>query len=545
MRRRILAIGLDGYEQSLGDTLMAAGELPNLARLRDRSARYLLDHGPATRTGLAWEHVSSGRSPADADRWSAVYFDTDSYRVWHDGSSLAPFPAALEARTLIFDPPYFDLRMAPSVRGVMNWGAHDPGVAAGSRPLELIDEVQARVGDYPVRETMYDIVYPSPERTIRLGDALVHATELRARAARWLLAERCPDWDLALVVAGEMHSATEAFWHGIDSTHPLHALASAKPAADRLRAVYSATDTLVDDLLTACPDATVVAFSMNGMGPNRSDVASMALLSELLYRHTFGRPLLRVPGSWKRAPDGMPMLGCDEDWGQAVKTAITQHAEPLDTMRRIAARVLPEGVKRLLRPSPNGHAPSSTPDGALRLALDWMPTDIYVPHWHAMRCFALPSFYDGRVRVNLEGREREGTIAVGDYDVFCDEIEALVRACRDLRTGEPVVDHVERYDGDPLALGPSASDMVIVWRGAALGFEHPELGRIGPLPYRRTGGHTGPYGMAFFAGQGIGAGDYGVRSSFDVVPTMVELLGEKLPPGFSGKSLVTEIARPI
>jgi hypothetical protein len=49
--RRVLAIGLDGYEPSLGDELMAAGELPALARLRERSARFTLDHGPAQRTG--------------------------------------------------------------------------------------------------------------------------------------------------------------------------------------------------------------------------------------------------------------------------------------------------------------------------------------------------------------------------------------------------------------------------------------------------------------------------------------------------------------
>ena len=541
MRQRVLAIGLDGYEQSLGDVFMAEGELPCLARLRERSARLLLDHGPATRTGLAWEHVSTGRSPKDARRWAAVDFDADSYRVWHDGTALAPFVAALKARSFIFDPPYFDLRLAPSARGVMNWGAHDPGVSSGGRPAELWDEVIARFGSYPVRDTMYDIVWPSPERAEKLGDLLVEATELRTRAARWLIAERCPDWDLALVVAGELHSAAEAFWHGVDPTHPLHALPSAPVCADRLRAVYRATDALVGELVEACPDSAVVAFSMNGMGPNRSDVASMALLSELLYRHSFGRPLLRVSRSWQRAPNAMPMLGRDEDWSQAVKTAITQHPEPLDTLRRLAARTLPEGFKRLVRPSSAPHAPAETSNGALRLGLEWMPTELYERHWPAMRCFALPSFYDGRVRVNLMGRERDGMITPSRYQAFCDEIVALMHACRDLRTGEPVVDHVVRADGDPLALGPSEADLVIVWRGATLGFEHPTLGRIGPLPYRRTGGHTGPYGMAYFGGDGIAAGDYGVRSSFDVVPTMVELLGEQLPSRFSGKSMLDTI----
>ena len=67
--RRVLAIGLDGYEQSLGQRLIDAGELPHLAALRDRSARFLLDHGSAKRTGLAWEQCSTGKSPQDANRW--------------------------------------------------------------------------------------------------------------------------------------------------------------------------------------------------------------------------------------------------------------------------------------------------------------------------------------------------------------------------------------------------------------------------------------------------------------------------------------------
>jgi predicted AlkP superfamily phosphohydrolase/phosphomutase len=539
-RKRVLAIGLDGHEQSLGERFMSEGELPNLKALRDRSARFLLDHGAATRTGLAWEHASSGRSPEHADRWSAVDFDTQTYQVWHEGASLLPFASTLKARTVVFDPPYFDLRLAPAVRGVVNWGAHDPGVASGSRPTELIHEVYSRFGQYPARDCLYDIVWASPERTRAMGDALVRATEMRAGAARWLLKERCPDWDLGFVVAGELHSAIEAFWHGIDPKHPLHGFPSAVQAGDRLRAVYRATDVLAGDLIAAFPDAVVVAFAMNGMGPNRSDVASMVLLSELLYRHAFRRPLLRVPRSWANAPDTLPMLNCDTPWSQAVKTNIAQYPEPLDTARRVAARVLPENIKRVLRPA--GPAPTQTTDGVLRLPLDWMPTDLYQPYWHAMPFFALPSFYDGRVRINLAGRERQGMVLPENYDSACDEVESLVRACRDLKTGEPVVEEVVRCgDRDPLTLGASESDLVIVWREAALGFTHPSHGGIGPLPYRRTGGHTGPYGMAYIAGGGIAGGDYGVHSSFDVVPTIVELLGEEFAPGLSGQSLLTAV----
>lgn len=535
--KRILAIGLDGYEQSLGEQFMDEGGLPHLRSLRERGARFLLDHGPATRTGLAWEHASTGMSPGASGRASAVDFDTQTYQVWHAGTSQTPFPAHLSARTVVFDPPYFDLAKAPQVRGVVNWGAHDPGISRGSRPAGLQDELLGRFGGYPARKEMYDIVWPSVERTRAMTDALVDATNVRAAAALWLLKERCPDWDLGFVVAGEIHSAIENQWHGIDPDHPLHGMPSAAPAAEGLREVYRATDKLVGQLVSAFPDAAVVAFAMNGMGPNRSDVASMLLLPELLYRRHFGKPLLRIPPGWSRAPDCTPSMAEDIPWSQVIKTQIRQYPEPLDSARRFAAWALPEALKQRLRPaSPKAFHDA---DGVLKLPLDWMPLDNYQPHWHRMPWFALPSFYDGRVRVNLAGREKSGKVALSDYDSACDEIERLVRDCRDCRTGSPAVSEVIRCGGeDPMELGPTECDMMIVWGEASLGIEHPDTGRIGPVPYRRTGGHTGPYGMAYLAGEGIEAGEFGVRESYDVVPTLFKMLGEPVPEHLSGRPLL-------
>ena len=69
-----------------------------------------------------------------------------------------------------------------------------------------------------------------------------------------------------------------------------------------------------------------------------------------------------------------------------------------------------------------------------------------------MPAFALPSFYDGRIRLNLRGRERDGVVDPADYERVCDDIEQLLRECRDPRTGEPVLAAVERVAGDPFAI---------------------------------------------------------------------------------------------
>lgn len=510
---------------------MEAGELPALARLRERSARYLLDHGPAQRSGLAWEHVSTGLSPERAGRWAALHFDPQTYSVWQEGTRLRPFPALLKTRTVVFDAPYFDLAQAPDVRGIVGWGAHDPGVGHAARPSVLLEEFRERFGEYPAEEWIYGVVWASARRAREMGEALARAIDTRAQAARWLLGERLTDWDLALVVVSEPHSAVEALWHGVDPKHPLHQTPSAGPAREGLLAVYRGVDRLVGELADAFPDAALVVFSMGGMGANHSDTASMVLLPELMYRHAFGRPLLSQPGEWANTDAG-PMLGERQDWAEAIHATL-----PGRRRRRSAAgHFLRRFGKRLLRPL-RQHGP---PEGSyLRRPVGWIPATLYRTHWPTMPAFALPSYYDGRIRINLSGREAGGHVRPSEYEARCDLIEGLLRSCRDPATGGEVVEQVERVGGrEPLALGATESDMVVVWKGTFCALDHPTLGRVGPVPYRRPGGHTGRFGMAYFSNAGLEAGDRGVRSSFDVVPTLIELLGEPRPEGLSGASLL-------
>jgi predicted AlkP superfamily phosphohydrolase/phosphomutase len=529
--RRVIAVGLDGYEESLERRLIEAGELPALARLRERSARYLLDHGPAQRSGLAWEHVSTGLSPERAGRWAALHFDPETYSVRQEGTRLRPFPASLKSRTVVFDAPYFDLAQAPRVRGVVGWGAHDPGVSHASRPCDLLPEFEKRFGKYTAEEWLYGIVWASAERAREMGEALAQAVARRARAARWLLGERLPDWDLALVVVSEPHSAIEGLWHGVDPTHPLHRMPSAGPAREGLLAVYRGVDRLVGELAADFPDAALVVFSMGGMGANHSDTASMVLLPELMYRHAFGRALLRQPDGWAD-PSAPPLLREQQDWAEAVNANL-----PAERTQRSAARHLPEGLKKGLRRFAGQTEPNG--DSHLRRPVRWMPASLYQPHWRSMPAFALPSYYDGRIRINLAGRESGGRVNASEYEAYRDRIEALLRECRDPATGVEVVEQVERVRGrDPLALGATESDLVVVWKGTFCALDHPTLGRVGPVPFRRTGGHTGPFGMAYFGNAGMEPGDRGVRSSFDVVPTLIELLGETPPKGLSGTSLL-------
>lgn len=529
----LLVIGLDGFDIGYGGRLMDSGDLPALAALRDRSNRFLLDHGDAARTGLAWEHFASGMTPERAQRASMVELVTTAgtYDTLQRGTRFAPFFSSLDARVVVFDAPYADISRAPSVRGVVAWGAHDPGVTPTTRPPELRRELDARFGPYPAGSWTYMSPWPSATRTAEMGDALRGGVGARRETARWLLTEQFPDWDLAIVVAGEPHSAAEAFWHGIDPAHPLHDHASAAPAAKGLAEVYRECDRLVDELIAATEPRSVLVFSMGGMGANNSDTPSMVLLPELVYRWATGNTMLDVPREWADDPTLVPVIPEGQNWNAAL--AGCYPATPGRSTTAHTSRV-PTSVRRLAKRLLNGARPASP-----TLSLEWVPASRYRSQWAAMRAFALPSFYDGRVRVNLRGREPAGIVDLADYADVCDELEAVLRDCRDPRTGESVVDNVQRPGtSDPLALGNTDADLTVAWRGPACAFEHPELGLIGPAPFRRTGGHTGPFGFAYVSGERTDSGDGGIRSAFDVCPTIAALLGVTLPPGLDGTSLL-------
>ena len=158
----------------------------------------------------------------------------------------------------------------------------------------------------------------------------------------------------------------------------------------------------------------------------------------------------------------------------------------------------------------------------------------------AQNAFALPSFHDGQIRLNLQGRERKGIVPLERYKICCEEIIQILRDCKDPFSGQPTVDEIETpHHGDPLGVTESQADMYVSWKENVLCLEHPHLGRVGPVPFLRTGGHTGLYGMAYLKSEHFESGDYGKRSSFDdVVPTLFHVLDERLPDKISGQSLV-------
>ncbi len=573
VRRSVAAIGLDSAEWNLVEQLLADGELPHLAALRERSAFAHL-HNPDYRTGLAWEHFVAGKGPAGCGRFAAIEFDPKTYGTWQEGARpLAPFYATQPpARSILFDVPYVSL--ATSVPGVQvtDWGGHDPGYPPASTQAGLFREIEDRFGRHPASANCYEVVWNQPEAIDALADALVVGAQSRTEICRWLL-ERDPDWELFMTVFSEPHSVNEALWHGVDDAPLVAAAGTSALAGRRLRDVYRAVDDALGKLIADLPnDTTVVVFSLHGSQRNETDIPSMVLLPELLYRLHTGEQYLHQPDSAAWAAGNHPIVVPDAatSWPDYMLQAVpgereTETAlptwrsrvpEPAKVAYRAARDVArsftasrgrhdgdgrstdPVRLGALGRPIPDETTLTPAEVGVLRTSVDWQLATRYRHAWAQMRAFALPTFYDGRIRINLAGRERDGVVALADYERVCSEIEAAVGECRDPRTGEPVLAEVRRLRADdPMEPGGPDADLQLFWTHGTDAWEHPTAGTVGPFPNRRTGGHS-ERGFASIAGPDIEPGSIGTRSFLDVAPTILALLGRDHAGELEGKSLL-------
>jgi len=523
--RPVVAIGLDAADHALIDKWSADGHLPNLVRLRRRGSYGTLRHMAFYSDETPWTNFLTGCTPQKTGFWSPFRFSPETY-----GRSFSPYDFrdyrpfyALEAErsVCVFDMPHCPV-LFPGQRGVqvLGWGAHSPMGPLQSNPPELAEELVARFGPHLALPIEYGGDWTNELYLERLRAALIDSIDRKKQICLDLLGRQ--RWDLFLAVFSEPHMALHKFWHLSDPTHPLHE-ARARPGRDPLRDVYEALDSAVGAIADRVADGQtdLLVFSVHGSEGNSYDLPSIVYLPELLYRYSFpGRRYLcrdqLTNGQPPPVRTGMPGGWLRSVWKQKATT-------PLNVLalgQWLPARVL----LRLMHASPR-----------------YLPLTWFDHRWPKMKAFALPTYGDGYVRINLKGREGQGTVSPADYDALCDEITEMLEALRNPRNGEPVVKEVVRTRRDRRACGPHEpdADLVVVWRQPPADMvSSPTLGVLGPLPFRETGGHR-PEGFLIAAGPGIAENaSFGSGDVVDLAPTVLSRMGSRVPDYMDGRALL-------
>lgn len=537
----VIVIGLDSLDPTLCESWLEDGHLPNLRRLRDGGAWGRLE---STDSETAWTTFLTGVEPKKTGFSSHFSFDRRDYRCampgTYDFGEYPPFYATGDGvRVAAIDIP--QVRLVDGVNGVqvLSYGAHAPFTARESQPADLLPRLIRTYGDHPTADGKDYARFWRPRSMESLVRRLCIGAKRRGAICRDLL--RAESWDLFFTVFGETHSVGHNLWHTAEPDHPLYDRFRDVFDDDQLLAVATAVDEALGELLAATPpDAHIVVFSQEGMVANFGDMPGSLFLPELLYRYCF-------PGRRGMDPDPDARPGRNEPppppilrpgsraWHR--KAWALKHDD--NRLRRFLRRNLPIEfgwlVEKIMGAPPG-------PGHPWDFEVKYQPAVWYSPYWPQMKAFALPSAsQEGKIRINLRGREAQGMVAPEDYDAVCAEITGHLQALRNARTGEPLVSDVFRPQGAAPDSDPDRvfADLIVHWHPDPTDvIDSPTFGRFGPVQYMRTGGHV-ERGFVVLAGPGVPPGsELAEGHVLDLAPTILNFVGAPLPDYLDGRPLV-------
>jgi predicted AlkP superfamily phosphohydrolase/phosphomutase len=548
MKKPVVAIGLDAADPELVEAWMAEGHLPVLSALRERGGYGRLSNLEYYKAETPWTIFLTGCMPERLGYWTPIKFFEGTYDTAeieaYDFRDYPPFYALGEDfRVAVFDVPQTALSDDVSGPQVLAWGAHSPQTPSHSKPESLLRELQRQYGEHPALHRDHGSWWDEGYLKF-LHKAMRTGIERRIPICRdWLRKER---WDLFLTIFGEPHSAGHDFWFLSQKDNPLYGKTRVGAAfkEDPMLDVFKEVDRAVGAILEAAPDdAHIVVFSVHGSGNNVTDVASMLLLPEFLYRFSFPGKAMLAKGQPGAA---LPPPGADIPRSKSWRAEMwSRYRHEQNPVKRFLRRNLPRRFHRMVDRLPPRNGPALVSPEALKRqkqGVSWQPTMWYRDLWPGMKAFALPSFSEGYVRINLKGREPDGIVPADRYEALCDELTSEIMRLTNPRSGKPVAKKVRRTrksaaDRDPKL--PDA-DLIVIWdEEPADVVDHPTLGRIGPVPYRRTGSHRNR-GFWIATGPQIAPGSsFEPAHAVDLPATILALMGAAVPAYMDGKPLLS------
>ena len=440
---RLVLLGIDAAEFAYIQHHLE--QLPHLRSALERGSTHKLYSQFDAYPGSVWPSFFTGKTVGEHGFYHIMAWDAAAMRlrrVTPDFLRLEPFWRQLGRRglrTVTVDVPMTHVPISGPGLEIAGWGTHQTLTDCSVYPASLKRELEARFGKDPLGSDV-PTVGNLRERE-RVKRKLVASAVRKGELGKWLIATA--DWDLLLLVFGEVHRAGHVLWPAVESINP-----------NWLLEVYQAVDRAIGEVLAALnPENTIVAiFALHGMGPNHS-------------QNQFTAKIL---------------------------SAISQKAVlGLNRTQRTRRRVLRSGVDRLPH-NLLARLKRSLP----RSAGDRVMNHYYIGghQWSQVPAFALKSELNGYIRMNLRGRERDGALEADKPETRA-YVEQIRRGFASFRHegGRPLVSQV--FLADEIALGGQRAnlpDLSISWAdelSPATNIDSPLYGNIAANPDRWRVGH--------------------------------------------------------
>ncbi len=488
---RLTVIGLDSATFDVIDPLVAAGELPHLARLLESGARGVLRSTTHPLTPQAWATMVTGVNAGRHGLWDFTERDESGYRLRVVNGSARRAPAVWDYLNAagrscgIVNVPF--TCPAPTVNGFVVAGLDASVREEGmTYPKGLLDELRVQFGPL-----VLDHKFPlDPDGEVDVG-LVRRACEQKVETALWLSERFRPE--LLFVVfmsADHIHHLCWPEWE-------------AEREGSRVAEVYRALDRAVGSLVEAAGQGDVMLVSDHGGGALDGVVNLNAWLAEGGYLAYAGAAAMLREGE----------LG-----------------------RRLVHSVFE--LRRKLPPSVRSAARNRLPGARERM---YELRRFSIIDWGRTRAFAYGTF--GNVVINLRGREQDGIVEPDDYERVRDEIAEKAAELR-APNGRRMVTAVHRRED--LCEGPELEklpDLVIEfdeyrWLGKGnLKSPTPTIWdeiAIQGSKQAYVGSHR-LEGIVALSGPSARPGGSIFADLRDVAPTILYLLGEAVPIELEGR----------
>ena len=502
-RAGVLMIALDAAEPALIERWMDEGHLPNLDRLRRQGSYGRLGSTADALAGSVWPTFHTGTLPGDHALYHFVQWKAGAmaYRrptpewlpqavFWRQASEQGRRVVAIDLSLLHPPEPIDGIE-------VSGWCAHDLLCPPASFPPETLAWARREFGGRAIPDEV-----ATPQRAgalLRLHEQLLDWTARTRDLASVLMARE--SWDLFLVSFTATHLGGHKLWDA-SATRGRTSPREAEALSGALRELYMAVDAAVGRLVEEAGPASVLVFSLHGMGANTSRVS---VLPEMMGRILPGpRGASLRPGRLERVRQIIPT-----EWRSRVKSR------------------LPRGLQD-------------------RLTSFWRTSNV---DFSSVRAFPMVADLQGYIRINVRGREAQGTVEPGrEYDQLCEEIAEGLGSFADAETGRAVVDRVVRADrlypeGRRCAELP---DLIVRWSDFPAcehrQIESPRFGTVAwPTPGRHVDGRAGNHrggGFLIASGPGLRSGaSLDGAHIVDLAPTAFSLLDLPPRPEWIGRAL--------